>query len=75
MTTQTIPTETITAHWDTQGDTYGWYAIREREDGSCIDDSVKVWWPVDLDDYTEDDSAAVESALRTEWPDATIEVR
>jgi hypothetical protein len=66
---------TIRAYWDEQdADNVGWYAMQIDENGTVLDDSQKIWWPVSLD-YERDEAAEVEAALRAEFPGATIEMR
>lgn len=60
--------------WDTADpDNAGWYAVVE-EDGDVVDDSMKVWFPVDMDKYGEGDARRLERALEREFPDAEIEM-
>jgi hypothetical protein len=69
---------TLLYHWDDQpGVTPGWYveALAWDEEESVdrfVDDSMKVWFPVDTDDYDESQEESLVSALREEFPGAEI---
>lgn len=62
----------IKYRWDAQaGVEPGWYCESYNEAGEMIDDSQKVWWPIDVDQYeTEPELVA---ALHRAFPDAAVE--
>ena len=62
----------ITYRWDDQpGVEAGWYCQSYDADGFC-DDSQKVWFPVSVDDYAEDEQAELVAALKEAFPNAEI---
>lgn len=61
--------------WDDQDpQNAGWYA-REMQDGEFRDDSMKVWFPVEVDEYDQDQSEDLAAALAEAFPDAEIVAR
>lgn len=66
--------KTITCHWDTYGDTEGWYCIVEQ-DGDGVDDSMKAWFPVNVDHFSKEEPEALHKALEAEFPHCEIEVK
>lgn len=59
--------------WDTQdASNAGWYARAFDAAGDIIDDSSKVWWRVDMDEYAEDDLESLGEALRDAYPEAEV---
>ncbi|MBA2883070.1 hypothetical protein HNR65_003427 [Desulfosalsimonas propionicica] len=64
----------IYCHWDTQGDTVGWYC-EVTENGMTVDDSMKAWFPVNVDDFTADQADALEKALVENFPGHEITIR
>lgn len=50
----------------------GWYAV-VSEGNHVIDDSQKVWFPVDVDDYGQDEGEELAVALQAAFPDAEID--
>lgn len=74
---RTGPKVRIRLYWDEQdGAEPGWYAEVQTcaEDGrwDVSDDSLKVGFPVDLDQYSRNDRSGVVSALRKAYPAAEI---
>lgn len=66
----------VRAYWDAQDSTNaGWYAAAFLADRSEAMDSMKIWWPVDLDEFGEDDDEGVCSALTEAFPGAEIEMK
>lgn len=62
----------VTCRWDDQpGAVPGWYCQSYDADG-FVDDSQKVWWPVDVDDYSHDQRSELVTALQEAFPNATI---
>lgn len=74
-----MPVERIEAHWDRQDPrNSGWYACAYTRDEEgelyASTDSMKVWWPVDLDGYDRGATDEVRAALAEAFPGAEIEV-
>ena len=64
----------IRVRWDTNDpNNEGWYA-EVIENGRVTDDSMKVWFPVDLDKFGQGQARRVVSELKDEFPDAEIEL-
>lgn len=64
---------TVTYRWDDQpGVTPGWYCESRDENGRTVDDSQKIWWPIDVDQFGEDERAELAQALRDAFPDAVV---
>ena len=51
-------------------DNCGWYVARIGANGNVIEDSQKLWFPVDVDGYDDEDDLA--AALREAFPGATV---
>ena len=65
---------TLRYYWDDQpGATAGWYVEAKDSDGEFLDDSMKVWFPVDVDDFSRDEESDLVAALKAEFPDTTVE--
>lgn len=63
----------VTYRWDDQiGADPGWYCESHDSAGLLLDDSQKIWWPVDVDDYGRDEEIALAEALAGAFPSATI---
>lgn len=52
----------------------GWYAEEQDEQGNYVSDSVKVWSPVNLDSFTQEQEAEVTAALCEAYPHHEIYV-
>lgn len=66
---------TLRYWWDTQDpNSKGWYVEAKDSDGEFLDDSMKIWFPVDVDDFDENSEAALIEALMAEFPNAVVEV-
>lgn len=66
----------VDCRWDDQvGVVPGWYCECQDDDGQCVIDSVKVDFPFDVDDYSQDQSEALVAELTKEFPGAEITVR
>lgn len=64
---------TLSYYWDEQfGVKPGWYVELRDAEGTVEDDSMKVWFPVDVDEFTEDQETELVAALREAFPDAEI---
>ena len=62
--------------WDDQDSSNaGWYARTRDENGDERDDSMKVWFPVEVDEYDEDQGDELAEALQEAFPDAEIVAR
>jgi hypothetical protein len=62
----------VTVRWDDQaGVEPGWYceSFVGRE---LIDDSQKIWFPVQVDNYSRDEFSGLKQALQEEFPNAEI---
>lgn len=58
--------------WDSQDkNNEGWF-VEVLEDGEYKDDSMKVWFPVDVDAYDQQQKSELVDALKAEWPEASI---
>lgn len=63
----------IEYYWDTSDPcNEGWYAMGRDETGEIVDDSMKVWFGVDVDDYDKDQGDELGQALREAYPDAEV---
>jgi len=63
----------IRINWDEQeSDNEGWYVECLNDEGMCIVDSEKVWFPVDVDDFGKDQLDELVEALHAQWPDAEV---
>lgn len=64
---------TIKYRWDTaDARNCGWYAEALSADGEFLDDSQKVWFPVEVDRFDADEESELVSALKAEFPRAHI---
>lgn len=62
----------VTYRWDDQpGIDAGWYC-QSFEGNEYMDDSQKVWFPVSVDDYGEDEAGEMVEALQEAFPNAEI---
>jgi len=62
----------VTYRWDDRpGVEAGWYC-QSFEGAKFMDDSQKVWFLVDVDDYDEDEEDALVEALQEAYPSAEI---
>lgn len=60
--------------WDTQDSSNeGWYVRVLDHMDRITDDSVKIWFPVDLSEFGEDDGDALSIALHDAFDGARIE--
>ena len=60
--------------WDSQcPENTGWYVEALDADGNFLDDSMKIWFPVDTDDFSAAEEAELVAALKEQFPDATID--
>lgn len=74
-TTQIQP-ETVQYWWDSQDpQNTGWYVRVQDERGQTMDDSMKVWFPVEVEEFSEDQAEELAAALREAFPEAKIEAR
>jgi len=63
---------TLTIYWDEQDPAQpGWY-VEVRQGNDIIADSMKIWFPIEVDWYGENDKADLVADLREVYPDATI---
>lgn len=63
----------IEFYWDTTDPANaGWYAMERSADGEIIDDSMKVWFPVDVDEFGESDGQQLKEALIEAFPDHEV---
>lgn len=63
----------VTYRWDDQpGVEAGWYCETFGPDGRLCDDSWKVWFPVAVDDYREDEAEELVASLQAAFPTAEI---
>jgi hypothetical protein len=62
----------VTYRWtDQTGVTPGWYC--ETWSGSqMVDESQKVWFPVDVEDFLKEEEAQLVESLREAFPEAEI---
>lgn len=71
MTTQNEITK-VTVRWDDQaGVEPGWYC-ESWEGDKMIDDSQKVWFPVQVDSFGQDERSDLIVALKEAFPAAKI---
>lgn len=64
----------VIAHWDDQDpQNEGWYAMSYDADGER-DDSMKIYFPVNVDDFGPDEADELHDALAEAFPGAEIEV-
>ena len=62
----------VTYKWDDRpGVEAGWYC-QSFEGGKFMDDSQKVWFPIDTDNYDEDEEDELVEALQEAYPNAEI---
>lgn len=62
----------VTYRWDDQpGVEEGWYC-QSFTGGKFMGDSQKVWFPVDVNDYDEDEEDELVEALQEAYPGAEI---
>lgn len=62
----------VTLRWDDQpGVEPGWYCQAYDADG-VRDDSVKTWFPIDVDDFSRGQKTELLAALRDAFPAADI---
>jgi hypothetical protein len=62
----------VTCRWDDQaGVTPGWYCESYKGD-EMADDSQKVWFPVDVEDYSQGQRSELRTALKEAFPGADI---
>ncbi len=67
---------TLYYYWDDQpGVEPGWYVQAHDAEDRVRDHSMHIWFPVDTDDFDEDQEADLVSALKAAFPDAEIEKR
>lgn len=50
----------------------GWYAEETGEGGRHLSDSVKVWFPIDLDSFLQNETQALAEALCPAFPEHSI---
>jgi len=63
----------LTVYWDEQDPAHpGWYVEGRDERGDIVVDSLKIWFPLEVDWYGENDKADLVADLREAYPDATI---
>jgi len=63
----------LTVYWDEQDPAQpGWYVEFRDERGDIIADSMKIWFPLEVDWYGEDQRGELIADLREAYPDATI---
>lgn len=71
-------TTTITrvrCRWDNRpGAEPGWYAETFDGEGNFADDSQKVWFPVQVDEFGQDQEAELIEALSEAFPGANITI-
>ena len=68
-----IDAHTLTVYWDAHDRAQpGWYIEVRDESGDIVVDSMKIWFPVEVDWYGEDDKADLVADLREAYPGATI---
>lgn len=62
----------VTYRWDDHpGSTPGWYC-QSYEGDEFRDDSQKVWFPVSVDTYGEDERAELVAELKEAFPSAEV---
>lgn len=60
-------------YWDDQaGAKAGWYVMTYSADGQELDDSMKIWFPVDVDDFSQDEEGEMVEALKGQFPGLEI---
>lgn len=65
---------TLRYWWDDQDPSNeGWYVEAKDSEGEFLDDSMKIWFPVDVEDFSDSQEAELIAALKGEFPDATVE--
>lgn len=50
----------------------GWYGEVRNEEGQVIDDTMKIWFPVDVDQFGRQESQKLTDALCEAFPDHEI---
>ena len=64
----------IRMYWDDQDrDNAGWYVMIMDGNRDFVDDSIKIWFPVNVNEFGPDDEAALKDALMEAYPDAEFE--
>jgi hypothetical protein len=67
---------TVEYWWDNQDPSNaGWYARTRDASGQECDDSMKVWFPVEVDEYDETQGDDLAEALREAFPGAQVIAR
>lgn len=70
--TATTEITRVTVRWDEQeGCEPGWYC-QSWAGKEYRDDSQKIWWPIDTDEYAETDAEDLADALQDAFPNAEI---
>ena len=65
----------VKAHWDAQeGAAEGWYVQVVDENGNVVDDSEKIGFEVDADEFTRSEEKALAEALGAAFPEHEIYV-
>lgn len=74
--TSEIQQETVQYWWDDQDpQNAGWYVRVQDERGQTMDDSMKVWFPIEVDEFGQGQAEDLAQALREAFPEAKIEAR
>lgn len=69
-----MTTTRVTYRWDNRpGVEPGWYCQSYTGNHTFCDDSQKVWFPVNVEDFSADDRAELDAALRAAFPNAEVE--
>ena len=64
----------IDCYWDTSGDKDGWFC-EVTENGEYKDDSMKIWFPINVDIYAQEDGEMLRRALEINFPRHKIVIR
>lgn len=60
--------------WDDRDENEGWYVEAEK-DGEYVDDSMKIWFLVNVDEFAKHQGDALEKALKSAYPGAAVDFR
>jgi len=64
----------VLAHWDPVPQNPGWYVEVWDQEGRYETDSMKIWFPLDVDEFMRADSLELSEALQRCYPCYYVEV-
>lgn len=72
----TITGKRIRVWWDdSHSNDAGWYAVREAHDSKgwyTEDDSLKIWWLINVDEFSRDSRRSLVSAIEAAYPEYEV---